>query len=162
MRGNFKLIQLQESYKLRSIRYIELFEELGWRMKLYGISYKDEFPRQHLIEIGKNIARQSLPQPAIAKNRYGIGFVCVHEARDANFFLVDWWSDENALNHHIYTSTFDSPSEIEEVTLKGPNICVWELRLLSFERQAWLDNVLAYPRGPELESYINFRLNENV
>jgi len=156
------MIRLQESYKLRSIRYIELFEELDWRLKVYGISYKDELPNPHLIEIGKDIARQRLPQPSITENRYGIGFLCIHEARDANFFLLEWWSDENALNHHIYTSSFDSPTEIKEITLEGPNICVWELRLLCYERQAWLDNVLANPKGPDLESYLNFCLNENV
>ena len=131
-------------------------------VEVYGISYKDEFPKPHLIEIGKNIARRSLPQPSINESRYGIGFLCIHEARDANFFLVDWWSDENAINHHIYKSSFKSPTEIEEITLKGPNMCVWELRLISYERQAWLDNVLSNPKGPDIESYLNFRLNENV
>jgi len=31
----FKLIQ---SYKPRQIRFLELWEESGWRMKVYGIS----------------------------------------------------------------------------------------------------------------------------
>jgi hypothetical protein len=156
------LIYLQESYKLRSIRFIEFFDELGWRMKVYGISYKDEFPTSNLVEIAKNIAREELPQPAITDNRYGVGFICVHEARDANFFLIDWWSDENALNHHIYVSSFDAPANAVDITLKGPNMCVWELRVIGYERQAWLNNVLANPKGPDLEAYLNFRLNENV
>lgn len=153
-------MQLIESYKLRSIRYIDLFDENGWRMKVYGISYEEEFPKPHAIEIGKKIARELLPQAAVSETHYGVGFIVIHEARDANFFLIDWWSHENAINHHIFTSPFEFPEKVEKIT-EGPNICVWELRVIGYERQAWLDNVLANPMGPDVERYLSFRLNEN-
>lgn len=45
---------------------------------------------------------------------------------------------------------------------KGLIACVWDLKILSFEREAWLNCVLNNPDGPSLEKYLATQLNENV
>jgi hypothetical protein len=39
---------------------------------------------------------------------------------------------------------------------------VWDLRVICFERQAWLDAVLANLAGPDLEADLTCRLSEDV
>lgn len=97
----FKLI---EPYKPRPIRFMELWEETGWRMKVYGIAYNRDLPRRELIATAKSIAGERLPQPAITANRYGVGFIGIHDGRGANFVFVDRWADENELHHYVYIS----------------------------------------------------------
>jgi hypothetical protein len=154
--------KLQEPYKSRPIRFLELWEESGWRMKVYGIAYQRDLPRRELIEAAKRVARERLPQPAITPNRYGAGFLGVHDGRGANFVFVDWWQDENELHHHVYVSPADHPEKLEYVTPTGLTACVWDLRVLCFERQAWLDTVLANPAGVDLEAYWARRLSEDA
>jgi hypothetical protein len=155
----FKLI---EPYNPRPIRFLELWEESGWRMKIYGISYNRDLPRRELIEAAKNAARDRLPQPAITQGRYGAGFLGIHDGRGANFVFVDWWAEENELHHHVYISPSGQPQQLKYTAPADPQACVWDLRVLCFERQAWLDTVLANPSGVDLEAYLMRRLNEDI
>ena len=153
---------LKEPYSPRPIRFLELWEEAGWRVKVYGISYRDEHPRAALVAAAKLVARERLPQPAVAEHRYGVGFMGVHEGRGANFVFVDWWADENELHHHVYISSPDDPCDLRYSMPDDPLACVWDLRVLSFERQAWLNAVLKNARGEGLDDYLARRLNEDV
>nr|WP_026681738.1 hypothetical protein [Priestia megaterium] len=82
------MIELSESYQKRPIRFLELWEINDWKIKMYGISYKNDLPSHDLISKAKEIAQQSLPVPAITENRYGAGFVGVHDGKDANFIYL--------------------------------------------------------------------------
>jgi prepilin-type processing-associated H-X9-DG protein len=155
----FKLI---EPYKPRPIRFIELWRESGWRLKVYGISYNRELPRGELIEAAKHVARERLPQPAMTTNRYGAGFLGIHDGRGANFVFVDWWADENELHHHIYISPPERPQQLQYASTADAQACVWDLCVMSFERQAWLETVLLNPAGVDLETYFMRRLNDDI
>jgi hypothetical protein len=157
-----KLIELREPYRARAIRFLEEWSCEGWRLKVYGIAYTGERPRAELIEAAKRIARERLPQPAVGDDRYGVGFVGVHDGRGANFVFVDWWADENELHHHVYTSASDELEKFDYTTPTGLSACVWDLRVQSFERDAWLEEVLRRPDGASVERYLARRLNEDV
>ena len=156
------MLQLIEPYRARSIRFLELWRHLGWRIKLYGIAYDREAPESNLVSAAKRVAADRLPQPAIGQGRYGVGFVGVHEGRGANFVFVDWWADENELHHHVYISRSDDAENLEYAAPSGPVACVWDLGLIGFERDCWVDMILANPKGPDLEGYLARRLNEDV
>jgi hypothetical protein len=156
------MFTLLEPYKPRPIRFLELWQESGWRMKVYGITYNRDLPRHELIEAAKRIARERLPLPAITTNRYGVGFLGIHDARGANFVFVDWWADENELHHHVYISPADQTQQLRYATDADSKACVWDLHVMNFERQAWLDTVLTNPTGVDLEAYLTKRLNEDV
>jgi hypothetical protein len=155
-------IQLREPYRPRPIRFLEEWRDAGWRLKVYGIAYRGERPRAELIETAKRIARERLPQPAVSESRYGIGFVGVHDGRTANFIFVDWWADENELHHHVYSSATDELENLSYVTPTGLSVCVWDLRVQSFEREAWLEEVLQNTHGASVEGYMAHCLNEDV
>ena len=156
------LIELQEPYEPRPVRFVEEWREAGWRLKVYGISYRRERPRAALIETARRLARARLPQPAAGGGRYGVGFVGVHDGRGANFVFVDWWADENELHHHVYNSASDELEGLRYATPTGLSACVWDLRVQSFERDAWVEEVLRNPRGPDIEAYMARHLNEDV
>jgi hypothetical protein len=148
--------------KPRPIRFLELWQPDDWRMKVYGIAYGRPTPRAELVEAAKVVARKALAETASATNHYTVGFLGVHDGRTANFVFVDWWADENELHHHVYLSSDDEPARLVENTGTGPIACVWDLRVMSFERDAWLRSVLRNQHGPDLEEYLAARLNEDA
>ncbi len=154
------MIHLKEPYKKRSIRFLEIFQPSGWNLKLYGIAYDRELPRPELIEAAKKLAVEKLPQ--LSDSVYGVGFLGVHDGRGINFVFLDWWQDENELHHHVFTSSTNHPALLEEVTHTGVSACVWDLRVICFERQAWVDQVLDNPKGPDIKGYLTQRLNEDI
>lgn len=50
------MITLQEPHQTRPIRFLELWQEAGWRVKVYGIAYQRPVPRLELIEAVKRAA----------------------------------------------------------------------------------------------------------
>lgn len=156
------MIKLPEKYKKRAIRFLELWENSDWLLKIYGIAYEGEFPREGLIHKAKEIAKKHLPQE-ITDRQYGVGFIGIHDGRGGSVIFIDWWSDENELNHHIYVASHENPDEYTYLTPNGSIACVWDLKLLSFERDAWINCVLNNPEGhPSIEKYLATQLNEDV
>lgn len=158
---NVSIIALQEPYQPRPIRFLELWQEVAWRIKVYGIAYLRLLPRPELLTAAKQIARMQLASVQ-SQSHYGVGFVGVHDGRGANFVFVDYWADENELHHHVYVSPSDQPEALEYVTPSGLVACVWDLRVMWFERQAWVETVLANPSGPDVERYLLHQLNEEA
>jgi hypothetical protein len=156
------MIVLQEAYRKRPIRFLELWEQSGWRLKVYGIAYQGEYPRARLIEKAKELASERLPLLAGTEGCYGVGFLGVHDGRGADVVFINWWAEENELHHHVYMASHNQPDQFEYVTPTGLIACVWDLRVLCFEREAWLRSVLANPNGADLDRYVRHRLNEDT
>ncbi len=134
-------------YRTRPIRFLELWQHGAWRLKVYGIAYNRSAPRPALIAAAKEVARERLAGISQSAPHYSVGFLGVHDGRTSNFVFVDWWASENELHHHVYVSPVDKPQQLTYETPSGLTACVWDLRVMAFERQAWLDTVLKNPRG---------------
>lgn len=155
-------ITLSEPYRLRPIRFLELWEPTPWRLKVYGISYQWSIPSAELLAAAKSVLREPLDDAVNREQQYGVGFVGVHEGKTGNFVFVDWWSAENELHHHVYQSTQKEPTRLSPTGPRGPVACVWDLALIGHERQAWIDCVLANPHGPDLDAYLARRMEADV
>ncbi|HEV2800932.1 MAG TPA: hypothetical protein VGW12_10570 [Pyrinomonadaceae bacterium] len=155
-------MRLTEAYEPRPIRFLEEWAFDGWRLKVYGISYRRERPRAELVETARRLAQESLPAACEGGRNYGVGYVGVHDGRGANFIFVDWWADENELHHRVYAAPSVELKDLPEITATGLSVCVWDLRVQCFEREAWLDAVLKNQSGADLEAYLARRLNEDV
>jgi hypothetical protein len=125
-----------QPYEARFFRFIELLSINGWRMKLYGIAWQRELPRAKLIESAKAIAADQLARET-APN-YKVGFIGVHDGRDACFVFVDFWGNENELFHRVFLSRSNDPAGLSAAASADSSVCVWDLRLQSFEREAWI------------------------
>jgi hypothetical protein len=155
-------IRLAEPYAARRIRCLDILDFDGWRMKLYGIAYRGERPAQALVDAALAVAPRRLPHPAVAGDRYGVGFVCAHDGRDGNFVFVDWWAGENELHHNTWRSTKEEPDELRPTGPDDFTACAWDLAVIGYERNAWVRHVLARPDGPHLEGYLDDLLDDWV
>ena len=162
MLNKFKMKITAILYKTRPIRFINLWEENGWKMKIYGISSLAEFPEPKLVETALEIAARILPSPAVSDERYGAAFVTIHQAEMFNQIIVDWWERVNELRHRVFKAAAEKPFEFEEITASGEAFCIWELRVIGFEREGWINKVLKNSGAKELDGYLNLRLNEDA
>lgn len=157
------------AYQPRVIRFLRLHEASGWQLKFYGITVSGVPPRPELITVGEALAPSVLPNPAVHNgtddphdiDRYGVGFVILHEAVDYAFALFSWWAGENELHQRVYSSL---PTRLGAMRPHPtPAIgCVWELSVIDFERRAWLEHVLARPKGPDIGAYLSARYEDEV
>lgn len=147
-------MELVEPYGPRPIRSLGQWTVAGMRLKVHGIAYQLAQPRAEVIDAAHELVCRELPRLIDGQKHYGVGFVGVHDGRGAIFVFIDFWMDENELHHHVYVAPKDRPTQLEYKTPSGLIACVWDLAVIGFERQAWLDCVLANPNGPDLESYL--------
>lgn len=157
-------IEISGTYEPRPVRFLEMWQPGDWQIKVYGISARQERPPASLVAVAKELALKELPIPAVTGNRYGVGFLIVHQGGDGNYVLVDWWVGENMLKNHVFaapTGRFE-PEDFRYVTPTGLCACVWELHVMHFERTAWVTSVLKREGGPDLEEYLLQRFSGEV
>lgn len=157
-------LQLSSTYKTRPVRFLELWEHEGWRLKVYGVSARDKRPPQELVDTIKAMAAKTLPQPATTDDRYGIGFLYAHQgANGGGYCSVNWWARENELYHFQYESAANRLAELVPTEETGGSpFCVWDLAVIEHERKAWVDCVLANDAGPDLNAYLTRTLEADV
>lgn len=150
------------AYEPRSICFLDLWETDGWRLKVYGISHDRESPRKDLVQAAKAAAGRFLRDDRTSHDIYGVGFLGVHEGRTGNQVFIDRWANENELLHEIFVSPTDDPTRLTPPPQGHNSVCVWDLALQAFEREAWLECVLGNPGGPDLEAYLARRCDRVV
>jgi hypothetical protein len=156
------MLRLDHTYTTRPVRFLELWEWQGWRMKVYGISAHGQYPPEALVQAAKEIARQRLPQPAVSDKHYGVGYLVIHDGEHGDYVLVDWWSDQDIVQHHLYGALKGHAGKLEYHWPPGAGFCVWEIAVCWFEREAWVEMVLNNPQGPDLERYLARKLDTDV
>ncbi len=158
------MIHLSEPYKTRPIRFLEVFETNGWKLKVYGISALHDRPPHEFVDAIKSVATTILPQPAVMKDRYGVGFLYAHEGRSGGGYAsVNWWLNENELHHYQYEAPADRLDDLQPTEKTGgTSACAWDLAVIAFERQAWVETVLANDSGSDLDAYFERQMNEDV
>jgi hypothetical protein len=152
-------IQLHSAYRARRIRFLDLWQHGGWRLKLYGIARDAPSPRDELVRALLQLAPSVLPQPARTASRYGLGFLCAHQGRTGDVAFVDWWEAEDELHHAMFVFAGGAlrPAADSELTA-----CIWDLAVIGFERDAWVDAILRKPTGPDPDAYLAARLDREV
>jgi hypothetical protein len=155
------LLRAEGTYKPRPLRFIGR-ERLGdWRLKIYSIDARGGTARPELVDATIALASSVLPRPAVDDQRYGIGFAIAHDAATVCFGLVYWWQSQNELHQRVHMSPRDNPRALAKIADPAAG-CVWEMGIIDFERRAWLEDVLANPRGPDLERYLSRELDTEV
>jgi len=145
-----------EPYKPREAEFRKEADFGEWRLKVYGISTGDELVSDALVETGLNAILPNLPQPALSEDRYGVGFVIIHRGTMRNWFSLDWWEYEDILFHRLYSSPLDNANEISAEE-SAAIACVHELKIISFENEAWIKTVLGNNGDTDFERYLNER-----
>jgi hypothetical protein len=97
----------------------------------------------------------------IAPSNYNVGFVGAHDGRTAYVVFVDYWGNENELFHRVFLSRSGDPNALIPAKSFDSSVCVWDLRLQSFEREAWIKHVLCQASAPDFHAYLEERLNDD-
>lgn len=80
-------LELTHRYAPRRVRPMGLRAFGDWTLKVYGIASEGDEPGSALVEAALGAAESALPSPALSDDRYGLGFLGIHDGRDSNFRL---------------------------------------------------------------------------
>jgi hypothetical protein len=86
------------------------------------------------------------------------GFLILHYGVDGDYLLVSQWYDANMLKHWVRGSVADAGGNTTFAPLAQHDLiaCVWELEVIKFERDAWVNTVLAHGKldRTSLDAYL--------
>jgi hypothetical protein len=134
------------SYEPRNIQYLRLQTYGDWRIKLYSIAWGQPVIDEGRFAAGLDLALSSLPVPARTESRPGVGFCILHQGRGADYVVLAWWDRENELPLRIFVKL---PDEMQWRPARGSeSVCVWDLEVIGFERNAYVATVLGKPAQP--------------
>ncbi len=120
----------------------------GHRLKVYAIRYADRPLDRDRFDGGWELATADLPTDA-APGRPGLGFVVLHQGATGDYFILCWWDQENELPTRVYVRGDGG----WRAAVGGESVCVWDLRVLWWEREAYVTTVLA-GRADGAEAYL--------
>ncbi len=154
---------LRIPYATRNVRFHEIFRCPNWQVKIYIISSTASVVDAAIIYQ----AKYELPGWLKASNKsglevYGYATLILHQTKYGVFAVINWWLDENMLQHFVYLAPIKDPLSFNLYSYNGIITCVWELSVLWHERNAWVSHVLMNPGNPDYQAYLDDQLNSIV
>lgn len=144
-------------YRRRPRRSLPPENYAGWRLKRYQIrdSAADAWPDAGDFAAGVSLARLALPRPALDDGRCGAGFVVEHAGHGVDYVVLAWWDRENELPLRVFVREHGGGDWRD--ARGGESVCVWDLEVIAFERDAYVDTLLA---GGSADDYLARRAPE--
>jgi hypothetical protein len=148
-----------EPYLPRTIQCTDLYHAQGWKLKVYSILHPDKTLNDQLTETAKQTALDFLPD-STEPGHYGVGFISVHQGKSYDFVTVGYWTYSTELRHQSYMKASSATATLTAISTELSSD-VWDLRLLAFERDAWVSEVLM-ANASSVDTYLNKQLSETV
>ncbi|MEN8375023.1 MAG: isochorismatase [Gemmatimonadota bacterium] len=145
-------------YTPRPITPVGLWAVDGWRLKAYSITLPGA-PLAADLEAGARAAAELLLRAGTEHETYGVGFVGIHQGRGFNQVFIDRWANRNELLHDVFVSDERRPGELRPAPPGHNSVCLWDLALQTFERDAWIATAMAHGG---LEAYLARVLDAEV
>lgn len=142
-----------ELYRDRAIRALGVRRESGWRLKIYAVVYGSGSVHLPVYEDGFAVACRELPRPAVTADRPGVGFVIFRQGRGVHHLSLNWWDRRSQLFNRLLVRGMEE-DDLWVWVRDGEVADVWDIPILSFERDAWVETVLQGPERPDLERYL--------
>ena len=142
-------------YKPRLCAYLGESRVRGYRLKTYSIVPKKVRFELNRFEPAIQLATGALPQPAVTPSRPGVGLLIFHQGATGDYIVMSWWDNENEMPTRVFvreSNTWRSAAESE-------SFCVWDLKVMWHEREAYVQTLLA-GLGPA--EYMKMTLSESV
>ena len=64
--------------------------------------------------------------------------------------------------NNFWKALANDPATLSPAASADSSVCVWDLRLQAFEREAWIKHVLRKPDAPDFDGYLAERLTERT
>jgi hypothetical protein len=145
-------------YAPRRVQFLGRAQPEGYRLKQYAITYGGGPFRESDFAVGLRFTFAALPRPAVTEARPGVGFAIAHQGNGADYVVLGWWDNENELPLRVVVRP-QSPDGAWRPARDGESVCVWDLEVIRFERQAYVETVLS---GGTVEDYLQRRLEDGV
>jgi hypothetical protein len=156
-------MKFKTPYRPRPIRFLEIHQHDDWRIKIYSISACSERVHPQTIQYAKlQLPTWMMQSQHYPLDTYQVATLILHEGKEGCFAIINWWIDENMLQQFVYLASYNNPSHFEIYSDKGIITCVWEMAVLWFERNAWVEHVLKKAPDPDFDSYLQQHLNADV
>ncbi len=148
-----------DPYEPRPVAPLGVWSFPGWRFKAYAIVLPGREPDARLVEAARERTREvaAMPSPHAT---YGVGFTGIHQGRGYNQVFVDRWANGNELLHDVFVSDEASPGALRPAPAGHNSVCVWDLALQAFERDAWIEHAMG--ERADLEGYLGRVLEGSV
>lgn len=160
---DIRTMKINQQYKTRPVRFIDLYHHDGWVIKMYGISVVNEVVSQSNISNARNQLTKWLENTKLYPlETYNIATLILHEGKEGCFAIINWWIDESMLQQFVYLAKKESPDVFEIYSDKGIITCVWEMAILWFERNAWVKHILMNAQNPDTAAYLAEQFNADV
>lgn len=153
-----------QPYAPRPVRYLGLLHCDGWRIKTYSISVKSERVSEGAVALVESLLPTWLANnTAYPLDTYRIASLILHDGREGCFAILSWWIDSNMLQAQVHLATDAARRDFRLFSDRGIFTCIWEMAVLWFERNAWVEHVLAHPEDPQgIDRYLAQHLNADV
>ena len=155
-------IRLTRGYAPRAIRFIGCVTREKWHIKAYVIHCPGRQHGSQLVDKVLRLADTVLARAPRSPEHYYVAIAIAHAGADGDYALVDWWTGENMLSHHVFSASLAPGSSFEPFTCANIAACAWELQILGFEGRQWLAHVLSRPEAPDVQRYLNEGLTEEL
>ncbi len=145
----------------RRIQFRNLIALRDWRIKRYTITRSKVGDATDWGEFvnGRELAAQTLPNPARTDERPGLAFIVEHRGADADYIVLCWWDRENELPTRVFVRDQHVEGGWHEAT-DGESFCVWDLQVIFFERNAYVGTPLAEEADESsVDAYLAMRLS---
>ena len=137
-------------YQPRPLTFLGVESVSGYLLKAYAIRHTADQPVERARFAERwTLAAGVLPQPALAEGRPGVGFAILHQSPEEDYLILSWWDRQNELPTRVFLG---GPKGWRAAT-GGESFCVWDLRVMWWEREAYVGTGLA-GRADGVEAYL--------
>ncbi|MDP2228295.1 MAG: hypothetical protein Q8J78_12550 [Moraxellaceae bacterium] len=147
-------IIISHGYMPRTISFHGVHQLGQVSLKLYAITMAEKDVDPVVLDVATSLASDAL---LLEKPDHPVGFIVAHMAREAIFYLINWWTDENMLKSRAFMAPSQSPADIRSIQSSHIIACVWELRVFAHESSMWIEHVLM-PKADTPALYMNQHL----
>jgi hypothetical protein len=126
-------------YQPRLLDFLGEESVAGHRLKVYAIRQGDQpFDRGRFAGAWE-LATPALLPPDVAAGRPGVGFAILHQGATIDYFGLYWWDGQIGLPARVCVR---GPEGWRPAS-GGESFCVYDLRVIWWEREAYVTTVLA-------------------
>ncbi|MEY9839834.1 hypothetical protein [Streptacidiphilus sp. EB103A] len=155
--GEFPPVQLAR-YAPRLVKALPLVDVQGRTLKAYAMFAQPEGPHTPPEpEWLRQQAASVLTGPP-QEGDHPAGLLILHHGADGTYLLVSQWYGGDMLKHWVRGSVVDADGSTTFARLDQRDLvaCVWELEIVRFERDAWVNTVLVPGRLDQdsLDAYL--------
>lgn len=146
-------------YAKRSIAPREPLFYREWRWKRYYIHPEGRIFDPGLVEASDSVVRSLRDQGEVTPE-FSMGFSIIHSGLDMDFVIQGYWKNGNELGLKVYKTLPGNAGALSVSDAnRSPVACVWDLIVISHERDSWVRNILA-PDRPDEHAYFRDQLQK--